>query len=169
MGAVEPTEKNVPLITYDTTNPLHVDYRCSEKITAVRADDCSSFWVITHFADSFYAFKIDENGVSTTPVISTVGPNVPPQGYRRNALGYLKASPDGSKLAVAHFGLSTVTAQDAGGGVYLFDFDNDTGTVSNSVELYSPQNNDSPYGVEFSSENRKLYATIGLGLSLIHI
>ncbi|MCC1485260.1 T9SS type B sorting domain-containing protein [Winogradskyella immobilis] len=164
LGAVEPTEKNVPLITYDTTNPLHVDYRCSEKITAVRADDCSSFWVITHFADSFYAFKIDENGVSTTPVISTVGPNVPPQGYRRNALGYLKASPDGSKLAVAHFGLSTVTAQDAGGGVYLFDFDNDTGTVSNSEELYSPQNNDSPYGVEFSSENRKVYATIGLGI-----
>lgn len=164
LGAVASDEKNVPLITYDTTNPLHADYKCSEKITAVRADDCSSFWVITHFADSFYAFKIDENGVSSTPVISTVGPNVPPEGYRRNALGYLKASPDGTKLAVAHFGFSTVIAQDAGGGVYLFDFDNDTGIVSNSIELYSPQNNDSPYGVEFSSENRKVYATIGQGI-----
>lgn len=161
LGNVNPAEKNVPLITFDTTNPLHQSYKCSEKITAVRADDCSSFWVITHFANSFYAFKIDSSGVNPTPVISTVGPNVPPEGYRRNALGYLKASPDGSKLVVAHFGFSNVTATDAPGGVYLFDFDNNTGVITNSIELYGPENNSSPYGVEFSSENRKVYATVG--------
>jgi gliding motility-associated-like protein len=164
LGAIASTEKNVPLITYDISNPLHVDYKCSEKITAVKADDCSSFWVITHFTDSFYAFKVDTNGVSTTPIISNVGPNVAPEGYRRNALGYLKASPDGTKLVVAHFGESNITAQDAGGGVYLFDFDNDTGIVSNSIELYSALNNNSPYGVEFSAENKKVYATVGLGI-----
>lgn len=163
LGDVVDTEKNIPLITYDTTNPDEVDYKCSEKITAVKADDCSSFWVITHFIDKFYAFKVDLNGVNTTPVISTVGPSVPVSGYRRNSLGYIKASPDGSKLAVAHFGFSTVTAMDAPGGVYLFDFDNDTGVVSNSLELYGPQNGDSPYGVEFSAENRKVYATVGQG------
>ncbi|MEM9679170.1 MAG: CUB protein, partial [Bacteroidota bacterium] len=164
LGAVDATEKNIPLITYDVSIPIHEEYKCSEKITAVRADDCSSFWVITHFADSFYAFKVDTNGVSTIPVVSTVGPNVPVEGYRRNALGYLKASPDGTKLVSANFGESTITAQDAGGSIYLFDFDNDTGIVSNAVELYSAQNNDSPYGVEFSAENRKVYATIGLGV-----
>ena len=163
LGAVDALEKNIPLVTYDQSKPLHVDYKCSEKITAVRADDCFSFWVITHFADSFYAFKVDTNGVSTTPVISTVGPNVPPEGYRRNALGYLKASPDGTKLAVAHFGFSNIEAQDAPGGVYLFDFDNDTGIITNSLELYGPQNGDSPYGIEFSAENKKVYATIGNG------
>ncbi len=165
LGAVDNVEKNVPLVTYDINDVQQSEYKCSEKITAVRADDCSSFWVITHFVDSFYAFKVDENGVSDTPVVSTVGPVIPVEGYRRNALGYLKASPDGTKLVAAHFGESTVVAQDAGGGVYLFDFDNDTGLVSNSIELYSPQNNDSPYGVEFSAENRKVYATIGLGVS----
>ncbi len=165
LGAVEPTEKNIALTTYDPGNPLHVDYKCSEKITAVKADDCDSFWVITHFTDTFYAFKIDENGVNTTPTTSTVGPNIPVEGYRRNALGYLKASPDGTKLISANFGESTVTAQDAGGGIYLFDFDNDTGVVSNSLELYSAQNNNSPYGVEFSAENKKVYATVGLGTS----
>ncbi|MBO6632846.1 MAG: cell surface protein, partial [Psychroserpens sp.] len=156
LGDVVDTEKNVPLVTYDPGDLDEASYKCSEKITAVAADDCSSFWVITHFTDSFYAFKVDINGVDTTPVISTVGPEVPISGYRRNALGYIKASPDGAKLGVAHYGFAMVTAGDAAGGVYLFDFDNDTGVVSNSVELYGPENNTSPYGVEFSAENRKV-------------
>ena len=163
LGAVDATEKNVPLVTYDPTNQLESELKCSEKITAVRADDCSSFWVLTHFGDTFYAFKIDENGVNTTPVTSTVGPNIPVEGYRRNALGYLKASPDGTKLISANFGESTILNEDAGGGIYLFDFNNDTGVVSNPLEIYSAQNNNSPYGVEFSAENRKAYATIGFG------
>lgn len=163
LGDVDPLEKNVPLITYDPTVPIQVDFKCSEKITAVKADDCSSFWVITHFVDRFYAFKVDINGVNTTPVVSIVGPEVPAEGYRRNALGYLKASPDGSKLVVAHHGFATTLAGESGGGVYLFDFDNNTGVVSNSLELYGPENNDSPYGVEFSAENRKVYATISAG------
>lgn len=164
LGDVVPTERNVPLITYDPNIPIQANYKCSEKITAVRADDCSSMWAISHFGSNFYAFKIDENGVNTTPVISTVEPFVPFQGYRRNALGYLKASPDGTKLAVAHYGFSTQTATDGPGAVYLYDFDNDTGLVSNPLEVYSQQNNNSPYGIEFSSENRKLYATVGLGI-----
>ncbi|WP_323789823.1 T9SS type B sorting domain-containing protein [Psychroserpens sp.] len=165
LGDVDPVEKNIPLITYDPTDPLQAEYKCSEKITAVKADDCSSFWVISHFIDKFYAFKVTETGVDTNPVVSTVGPSVNISGYRRNSLGYLKASPDGSKLAVAHFGFSTTPGADAAGGVYLFDFDNDTGMVSNSLELFSPQNNDSPYGIEFSAENRKVYATVNTGAS----
>ncbi len=164
LGNIVNTEKNVPLITYDITNPLQEAYKCSEKITAVKADDCSSFWVITHFVNKFYAFKVDINGVQTAPVISTVGPEVPISGYRRNSLGYLKASPDGSKLAIAHFGFATVQSGNAAGGVYLLDFDNDTGIVSNSVELYGPAEGNSPYGVEFSAENKKVYATIGAGI-----
>ncbi|EDP71899.1 CHU large protein; uncharacterized [Flavobacteriales bacterium ALC-1] len=159
-GAVDLTEKNVPLITYDISNPLESELKCSEKITAVRAEDCSSFWVITQFTNKFYAFRVDVNGVDSNPVISTVGPNIPTSGYRRNALGYLKASPDASKIIVAHYGEATIPGGNAGGSVYLFDFDNATGIISNSQELYSAQNNHSPYGVEFSAENRKAYATI---------
>ncbi|TBV26143.1 hypothetical protein DMZ43_09590 [Meridianimaribacter sp. CL38] len=165
LGDVDPLEKNVPLITYDTTNQTESEFKCSEKITAVKADDCFSFWVITHFVDKFYAFKVDQNGVDTTPVVSTVGPVVPAEGYRRNALGYLKASPDGTKLAVAHHGFATVLQGETGGGVYLFDFDNDTGVVSNPLTLFGQENNDSPYGVEFSAENRKVYATISDGIA----
>src|SRR5690606_856871 len=148
---------------YDFRNPDEVDFKCYEKITAVKADDCSSFWVISHFTNKFYAFKVDVNGVNTTPVISTVGPEVPVSGYRRNALGYLKASPDGTKLAVAHLGFATTLAGEAPGGVYLYDFVNDTGIVSNMQELYGPEHGDSPYGVEFAAENKKVYATINGG------
>ena len=163
LGGVVDTEKNVPLITYDPTDDLEIRYKCSEKITAVRAEDCSSFWVITHFGNSFYSFRVSVAGVDTNPVISTVPPYVPIEGYRRNALGYLKASPDGSKLLVAHFGFATVAGENSGGGVYLYDFNNETGIVSNRLRLYNPENNDSPYGVEFSAENRKAYATISQG------
>ncbi|MDO1500001.1 T9SS type B sorting domain-containing protein [Winogradskyella maritima] len=163
LGAVVAGQKNVSLVTFDTTNPLQSQLKCSEKITAVKADDCSSIWVITHFVDRFYAFKIDENGVNNSPVESVVGPIVPAEGYRRNALGYLKASPDGSKLVAAHQGFATSLGQDTPGGVYLFDFDNDTGVVTNSMELYNPNRGNSPYGVEFSAENRRVYATIGGG------
>ena len=163
LGDVVPTEKNIPLVTYNPADLDEISYKCSEKITAVKADDCSSFWVITHFVDRFYAFKVTETGVDTNPVISQVGPTILAQGYRRNSLGYIKASPDGSKLVAAHFGFATIPTTNAAGGVYLFDFDNDTGIVSNSLEIYSPQNNNSPYGVEFSAENRKVYASINDG------
>ncbi|NRD23877.1 T9SS type B sorting domain-containing protein [Winogradskyella litoriviva] len=163
LGDVDAIEKNIHLVTYDPSVLLELQYKCSEKITAVRAEDCSSFWVITHFGNKFYAFRIDVNGVNTTPVVSTVGPNVPIEGYRRNSLGYLKASPDASKIIAANFGYATVAAGNAAGSVDLYDFNNETGVISNHLQLYGTENNASPYGVEFSAENRKVYATISQG------
>lgn len=159
-GAVIGGQKNIPLITYDTTDFLQSLYKCSEKITAVKSDNCDSFWVITHFIDTFYAFTIDQTGVNTTPVTSQVGVTVPISGYRRNALGYMKISTEGDKLAVAHLGLTNQTAGDGPGKVLLYDFDNNTGTVNNELELY---NGDAPYGIEFSQSGQRLYTTIGIG------
>ena len=172
-GDVVNAEKNIPLVTYDPTDAEQRKYKAAEKITAVRSDDCTSFWVLNHFIDKFYAFKVETTGVNTTPVVSTTPTVVPTSGYRRNALGYLKASPDGSKLGVAHFGFATVTGGNAAGGVYLYDFDNSTGVVSNEIELYRPANGNSPYGVEFSKTGARFYATIGSGIngdgaSLLH-
>ncbi|WP_321539916.1 hypothetical protein [Flavobacterium piscinae] len=91
--------RNIHLITYDTNpNGEQIKYKCSEKITAVKNENDNSYWVITHFVNKFYAFKVDEYGVSTTPVISTIGSNQELTGYRRNAIGYLKASLTVKKL-----------------------------------------------------------------------
>ncbi|MEW7292712.1 T9SS type B sorting domain-containing protein [Aquimarina sp. 2304DJ70-9] len=159
-GDVVSTQKNIPLITYDTSNSLESLYKCSEKITAVKSDDCDSFWVITHFVDTFYTFRINSTGVDPTPVTSRVGVTVPVSGYRRNALGYIKASPEGNKLAVAHFGFATIAGGNAMGSVLLYNFDNITGQVSNEIEL---SNIDSPYGIEFSQIGQRLYATYDIG------
>ena len=160
LGDVVTGEKNIELTTYNPASTAESSYKCSEKITAVKSDDCDAFWVITHFIDKFYAFRVDQTGVDPNPVISQVGVTVPISGYRRNALGYMKASPEGDKIAVAHFGFATTEGGDGPGKVLLYDFDNVTGAVSDELELYD---GDAPYGVEFSQSGEKLYTTIGIG------
>ena len=150
------TVRNTHLVTYDP-NPVgeQIKYKCSEKITAVKAADNSGYWVITHFVDKFYVFKIDANGVNSVPVVTEIVPNVPVSGYRRNAIGQLKASPDGKKIAIAHQQLGTSKGGTTGNGVvYLYDFDNQTGQISNAVLV---RNNVSPYGIEFSASAKRLY------------
>jgi gliding motility-associated-like protein len=129
----------------------------SEKITAVRSADCSSIWVITQFLDSFYAYEVSATGVDNTPVISVTPTLVPLGGYRYNAIGYMKASPDGSRIAVAHSTVSNVTNRSAPGKLLVYDFDTATGQVSNEQEL--DVINRSPYGIEFSPNNELLYVT----------
>jgi hypothetical protein len=67
-------------------------YDWSEKITAVYGNDCNTVWVISLVRNKFYAYKIDANGVNTTPVISEVTFSA-----SRLSRGYLKASPNGKK------------------------------------------------------------------------
>ncbi|WP_196887620.1 T9SS type B sorting domain-containing protein [Aureivirga sp. CE67] len=120
----------------------------TEKITAIQSAECDSYWVISLVNNTYYAFKISSTGVDT-PIISTV-PYTAIDGR-----GYLKVSPDGSKLAAAHF-------HDNNGDdskFFLYNFDNSTGVVSNSETLLfdDPANNEHPYGVEFSSNSERLY------------
>lgn len=152
------TTRNTHLITYDPNpNGEEIKYKCSEKITAVR-DGSGGYWVITHFVNRFYAFRITSTGVGQTPVISTLDPVITTSGYRRNAIGYLKASPNGEKLAIAHSQNGSLTGgTENNGSVYLYDFDRNTGMVSNPLAVKTMVN---PYGVEFSAQSKKLYATM---------
>jgi gliding motility-associated-like protein len=151
--------RNNHLITYDT-NPLgqEIKYKCSEKLTAVKDASGSGYWVITQFTDNFYAFKVTASGVNTVPVKSAISPTVPVFGYRRNAIGALKASPNGKKLAAAYDQIDrpSIPFNNYKGAVYLFDFDSSTGSVSNSKLILSDIHG---YGVEFSSNSNVLYAS----------
>lgn len=121
----------------------------SEKVTAIRGHDGSFYWAITQYRDSFYAYRVDATGVNETPVISKVGPLI---DDFENLRGGMKISPDGRKIAIAHTVLNPVYK----GNLYLFDFDVNTGRVNNPLAL-----NDQRvyYGVEFSSNSTKLYAS----------
>ena len=89
---------------------------CAEKISAV-LKDCASgaIWVITlsgpggnsvDALNTFHAFEIGESGVSDDAVTSNLGMRI------EDSRGYLKFSPDGTKLACS----------DVRSGLFLFGF-----------------------------------------------
>jgi len=143
LGDVVTTEKNISLV------PL-----ACEKVTAVGHGDGQTFWVITKKwgnAD-FYAYRITWDGVVLEPVISTTGP--PLTGNMGQASkGYLKVSPDGTKIAAAN---------NTDFSVGIYNFDKFTGIVTHLVSDDSypnPGGGDpgGPYGVEFSPNSKRLF------------
>jgi gliding motility-associated-like protein len=128
-----------------------------EKITAVRHCNNRDVWVVAHgsASDMYYSFLVSPAGVNTTPVISHTGTVlagvVPPSIIDSTSLGYLKASPDGKRIAAAHWTQN----------VDVSDFNNVTGVVSNSIGLYVPGDpHYLSYGVEFSPDSKLLYTTV---------
>ena len=121
----------------------------TEKITAVKHSNNMDIWVITHALNSneFRTFLVSDRGFNPDSYVSSkVGMNH--LKIQKMALGSMKVSPDGSKLALANF---TQFFE-------LFDFDNSTGKVSNPKLIQMPIDHGS-YGVEFSPDQSKLYVT----------
>ncbi len=127
-------QKNIPMFTPTT-----------EKITAVKHQNGTDVWVIAKpwNNNEFHTYKITTQGLNPNPIVSYAG--LIHNGFTFNTHGYLKASALGNKLAVA---IGT------DGICQLFDFDNETGLVSNPVTL---GNLLYAYGVEFSPDGSKLY------------
>jgi len=136
MGDIVVTEKNISLLP-DVT----------EKVTATLHANQTDIWVITHERNNnaFAAFLVSTAGINPLPVKSYIGSV---HGSSNGSyLGYMKASPDGSRLAVAvHWPLSFFE---------LFDFSNSNGIVSNPVKFTNGLSG--PYGVEFSPNSQLLY------------
>lgn len=135
-GLGDVTAKNLPLLSEGT-----------EKLTAVKHANNRDIWVITHgFANNnFHAYLISPLGLNTSPVTSSVGLDLTPAAISSNAAGMIKASPNGSKLAISHRDI----------GAEILDFDTATGRVSNPVFL-SDETGDL-YALEFSPSGRVLY------------
>ena len=129
----------------------------SEKVTSVKGDDCNSFWVISLVYNRFYAYKVNDTGVASSPVISQVNYNSTNISRR----GYLKVSPDGKKLASATFAYNGYEGGPQNGKLHLYNFDNKTGTVyDDALTLISNVSMDGePYGLEFSPNSTFLYAS----------
>lgn len=135
------SNKNIPL-----KNSL------SEKLTAIRHGNGKDYWVLVHGNNDnkFFAYQITKNGISTIPVESTVGSTHP---SLLGTMGYMKFSPDGKKVACAVGG--------GGNFVEVFDFDDNSGKLSNTMKLnYST----SPYGIEFSPDSKLLYVSVNTSI-----
>lgn len=137
-GLGDVTVKNMPLGT-----------SAMEKITSALHQNQTDIWIIGHEEGNanFIAFLLSASGINTTPVTSTAF--TLPVNTTGDAMGYLKASPNGLHLAAAY---------NTSNFAELYDFDNSTGMVSNAILL--GQNNGLStytYGIEFSPDNSKLY------------
>lgn len=137
-----------------------------EKVTAVKHGNEPAYWVITHGwggsdANTYYVFKISESGLDPIPLSYNIGKE---HGYvgggNAQSRGYLKASPDGTLLACA-------IGENPDANIELFDFNNLTGEISNHRTVGSEISD--PYGVEFSIDGTKLYATSLIGKKLVQI
>jgi gliding motility-associated-like protein len=123
----------------------------SEKVTAVLKDCISeSIWVIalgnedgtpTTVFNTYHAFEVSTTGVNTTAIKSTFPTII---GDQR---GQMKASPNGKKLASAN----------SSAGLFLYDFDANTGMLSNQQALSIASFSPFSYGVEFSQNSLRLY------------
>lgn len=137
LGAIT-SNKNILLITPSC-----------EKVTAVKKADSSGYWVITHGSgnNSFFAYSVSDTGINTAPVTSNIGSIVTNGGE----MGSLKVSPDGSKLICLHSIVSSAPPYAVNVGLY--DFNNQTGVVSNMIALES----NGGYGAEFSPNGNIVY------------
>src|SRR5699024_9106970 len=120
LGAVLSNKKNILLET-----PI------AEKLTAAYHSNNEDIWVIAHKMESneFLAYLVTNDGVNTNPIISAVGDNHVGGPLGNGAIGAIKISPDGKKLACAKLSFES--------GLELFDFDTSTGEVSNAKKIHS--------------------------------
>jgi hypothetical protein len=145
LGDVDKERKNIKLL----------DTVC-EKLTAVRHNNGTDYWVITHkyLSNAFYSYLLTSNGIIDT-VISHIG-SVHPVNLTGiwASIGQLKASPDGSKMVIVNGNTSSSIAE-------YFDFNNNSGAISNCINI---QTNPicSYYGATFSSDNTKIYISAGI-------
>ncbi len=124
-----------------------------EMVTGVYHQNGQDVWIIGHQYgnNTFFVFLLTSDGITSGPILSNVGPTIltfQPGNYANSnydAIGELKASPNGEKLAFTTF---------FNGYTCLLDFNNETGEITNAIDL---ELGSAGYGTSFSQDNSKLY------------
>lgn len=148
LGEVVPGERNIML----GDRGKLID----QKLIAVPS--CQGAWILVRdrYAGTFLSYSLTENGVNPNPIISRQGA-FPPDYYGNVAHsgaqnGHMRASPNGKWIAVAS---NQEFTRPVRGGLELFPFEPCSGKFGPSLVLDTL----SYFGVCFSPDNSKLYAT----------
>jgi len=144
LGDVITSQKNI-LMTSNVT----------EKLTSVLHSNNSDVWILGHYLSNneFFAFKLTSTGVTSTPVVSSVGAVYSSMNY----IGPMKASPDGNMIAASTtFGTTFCE---------LFNFNKTSGVLTYNVNVASSLLYGNSYGLEFSPDGSKLYVSTCWGTS----
>ncbi len=129
----------------------------AQKICAILHENGKDYWIITHgfgpnngnlFYVNLLSDTIDVNSQSYSIGVNQTFDLFNTQTYN-NGVGYLKASPNGNKIAqvIYHDGV-----------IEVFDFNRSSGVISNAISS-TPGDFVGPYGVEFSPDGSKLYVS----------
>ena len=122
----------------------------TERLTACMHANCRDIWVLEHGKANnvFNAWLITSAGVAAAPVISNTGTSTLAD------YGALRLSHNGKKLLMTDY-------QGTGTNVFLYDFNNATGVVSNQIDATAAPavGLTIPYGCEFSPDDRLFYIT----------
>ena len=116
-----------------------------EKVTAIKHANDVDFWIIGRVMNTnmYNAYLLSNLGVNTTAISTNIG-----QNYGGGTIGYLKGSPSGDKLIACNYLGSPK--------INLFDFDNNTGMLSNN-QNFTNEPSQPAYGIEFSPSGDLLY------------
>lgn len=121
----------------------------TEKLTAIPNTDRKGYWILVHGWNNnkFFAYPLSSTLLGK-PVISNIGSFHQVRGGvdSQEIRGYMKASPNGRKIACA--------ISDDIHSADLFDFDASTGLLTNYINLGNLRGQ---YGLSFSPDNSKLY------------
>jgi gliding motility-associated-like protein len=118
-----------------------------EKLTAVKHANGRDYWILMQewSSNAYRAYQVTDTGVVLPPTRTVIGTTS--SGWYT-----LKANTQGDKVATTH----AITNPK----VNVFDFNNSTGVLSNSIVLNIPGSCLELYGTEFSPNGRVLYAGI---------
>jgi gliding motility-associated-like protein len=126
----------------------------TEKLGIIEKCDKTGYWVITNqtLGNTIFTFSIDSNGLDTNANISQGQISYSSLGAK---FGYLRISSKGNYVALCH---------EMNHKVELFQFDNQTGLLSNPIVIQTPNlinfpAQSKPYGAEFSPNEELLYIT----------
>ncbi len=130
-----------------------------EKVTTILHHNKNAYWVVAHDGNSmnFDAFLLNSNGLNTSPVISSAGTYLGNEAYSGGSQGYMKASPDGSKIAYATYHMNMIE---------MVGFNPETGKVSSTSSSWLFP--DATYGVEFSPNGRYLYISVAYDIHRVY-
>lgn len=126
----------------------------NEKLAVVKKANDIDYWIVTHSVsgNTFYTHSLTSAGLNMTPIITNIGYNNP-SGDTDYVIGNMKFSPNGEKLAIVHS--ANKLAQ-------LFNFDNLTGQISNTITLMDNSAlgfSAFLYSIEFSPNSEVLYVS----------
>ncbi len=137
---------------------------CFEKITGTKHCNGLDYWIIMReystptasISMNFKAYLLTSAGINTTAVVSPGSNIVNSFGA---FTGCMKISPNGKKLAFTNYFQGSNISN--GNNFELYDFDNTSGVISNSLALmpYSGLTIVYGYGLEFSPDGSKLYGS----------